>query len=96
LFRLFFDVLKRRESRVDKMHADYGDMPRDRFTVQEKIIWLRDYLKTHGRFPLSVIFEGCISRGELVVTFLALLEMVRQGLMRVQQNILFKEIWCST
>jgi chromatin segregation and condensation protein Rec8/ScpA/Scc1 (kleisin family) len=48
-----------------------------------------------GRFPLSEVFEGCGSRGEMVVTFLALLEMIRMGEVVVRQDRLFREIWCE-
>jgi segregation and condensation protein A len=95
LWQLFNDVINRRESRIDVVRADYGDMPRERFTVTEKIARLQDYLQTHGRFYLSQILEECVNRREMVVTFLALLEMIRRGLMQVRQDKMFKEIFCT-
>jgi segregation and condensation protein A len=95
LWQLFSDAMLRQESRIDREHAGYGTMPRERFTVAATIARLRDYLRINGRFALSGVLNECINRGEMVVTFLALLEMVRQGLVRVKQDRLFKEIWCE-
>jgi segregation and condensation protein A len=95
LWQVFAGVIARRESRIDPIRADYGDMPRERFTVAEKIALLQSYVKENGRFTLSRVLENCVSRGEMIVTFLALLEMIRQGLIKVKQDRLFKEVWCE-
>jgi segregation and condensation protein A len=94
LWELFSEVMSRREARKDPVRAGYGDMPRERFTVTAAIAGLRGRLQAHGQFKLSDVLEECVNRGEMVVTFLALLEMIRQGLVRVRQDRLFREVWC--
>lgn len=92
LWRVFADVVKRRELRIDRIRAPYGDMPRERFTVEEKITLIDRYLSVRGSFYLSDLFEACDSREEMLVTFLALLEMIRLGRLHVQQTRVFEDI----
>lgn len=49
----------------------------DRWTVSEKIEAVRQLLLTRSRFRFSELFASATSRTEVVVTFLALLELIR-------------------
>jgi segregation and condensation protein A len=95
LWEMFADIMQRRASREDTQHADYGDMPRERFTVPEKIALIRHMLKK-GRVRLSALLLNCRTRMEMVVTFLALLEMMRRGILRAHQEKDFSDISCES
>ena len=92
LWRVFADIVLRREQRIDTARANYGDMPRERFTVGEKIAYIEECLRRKKRLRLFELFETCESRGEMVVTFLALLEIIRRERLRVRQPGAFKDI----
>lgn len=94
LWEMFTEIIQRREARFDTVHVDYGEMPRERFTVPEKIALIQHILKK-GKVRLSVLFMNCNSRREMVVTFLALLEMVRRGLLKTHQEKDFADISCE-
>jgi segregation and condensation protein A len=57
----------------------------DRLSVTERINQLYDLLKSRGRMVFEELFEGQSTRTELIVTFLALLEMTRLGMTRLEQ-----------
>ena len=57
--------------------ADTRDIFEDRWTVSEKIEHIRALLAARRRFRFSELFEDATSRTEVVVTFLALLELIR-------------------
>jgi len=92
LMELFTEVMERRESRVDTMRAGYGEMPKERFTVTEKVTYMRQILKNQGRLNLSSLFESCQSKDEMVVTFLAILELVRRGVATATQVSTFADV----
>jgi segregation and condensation protein A len=67
-------------------------------TVAEKVTHLRgrlSHLKEGGRIPLGNEFvqAAMISRTDLVVLFLAVLEIIRRKYGRAEQDELFGEIW---
>ena len=92
LLEIFAEVVSRKEERTDKVRKDFGEMPRDRFTVTEKVLHIRQTLGQFGRLSLKTLFTNCRSKNEMVVTFLALLEMVRQGETVIRQTQSFSDV----
>lgn len=61
-------------------------------TLEEQLAYVRSRLKSAGgRVRFDALFEG--TRIVIVVTFLALLELLRAGECRVRQDRTFGEIW---
>jgi segregation and condensation protein A len=58
----------------------------ERFSITDRINELSELLKRRHRMAFVDLFEGQSSRGELIVTFLALLEMTRLRLTRLFQE----------
>jgi segregation and condensation protein A len=82
LFKLldaFQGVLARAKTTVDH-EIDF-----ERFSITDRINELSDLLKSRGRLVFEQLFDGSRSRGDLIVTFLAILEMTRLRLTRVEQ-----------
>lgn len=65
-------VLKRFQGRQETR-----DIFEDKWSVSEKIELIRERLTTRGRFRFSELFGEATSRTEVVVTFLAMLELIR-------------------
>ena len=62
-------------------------------TIEDKIALLRGKLQREARFLFRDFFADAPSRLHLVVTFMALLELIRLGETRVFQESIFGEIW---
>ena len=56
---------------------DLRDIFEDKWSVSEKIAYLLRVLSERLSLRFSELFEGVTSRSEIVVTFLALLELIR-------------------
>ncbi|MEI9951116.1 MAG: segregation/condensation protein A [Pseudomonadota bacterium] len=83
LFKLldaFQGVLSRAKNVVDHQ-IDF-----ERFSITDRINELSELLKTSGRVLFEQLFEGARGRADLIVTFLAILEMTRLRLTRVEQE----------
>ena len=89
---IFADVMRRKADKIDPIRAGYGEMPRERFTVTGKIEHIIQVLKTKGRLSLEALFLRCSSRREMVVTFLALLELARRGKIHTSQPRTFGDV----
>jgi segregation and condensation protein A len=64
----------------------------DRWTVSEKIEQLSKVLVERPRVTFSELFDHVTSRSEVVVTFLAMLELIRLKRIAVEQSESFAEI----
>lgn len=80
-------ILKRSQDRTE-----LRDVFEDRWTVSEKIEHLVRLSRERSRVKFSELFEGATSRSEVVVTFLALLELIRLRQLVAVQPEAFGEI----
>jgi segregation and condensation protein A len=84
------DVLKRYGQR-----SETRDVFEDKWTVSEKLEYLAEILKARTKVKFSELFATSTSRLEVVVTFLALLELIRLKHLQVFQAEPFGEIEIS-
>ena len=71
---------------------DLRDIFEDKWSVSEKIAYLLRVLSERRSLRFSELFEGVTSRSEIVVTFLALLELIRLKQVTAVQREPFGEI----
>ena len=87
LINAFQTVVKRIEAREDVQEI-FGE----RFSVSEKIDSILQRVASGNRVRFSDLFGTVVSRVEVVVTFLALLELIRLKQVRAIQKNIFEEI----
>ena len=87
LIHAFQEVIKRVEAR-----EDLGEIFAERFSVSEKIEKILERVGNGGSVRFSELFNQMASRIEIVVTFLALLELIRLKRLKVLQVEAFGEI----
>ena len=80
-------ILKRLQTR-----EDLREIFEDKWSVSEKIESIRLVLGERPRVRFSELFAGAITRAEVVVTFLALLELIRLKQLAAVQDEPFGEI----
>ncbi|MDZ4815651.1 MAG: segregation/condensation protein A [Verrucomicrobiota bacterium] len=67
----------------------------DRFSVSDKIDFILNLITQSAHVSFSELFEGAASRSEVVVTFLALLEVIRLKQVTISQPHAFSDIQIS-
>jgi segregation and condensation protein A len=87
LIAAFNEVLKKANAR-----EDFREIYEERFTVSDKIEEILYTLRERSGIHFRELFTDNATRAEVVVTFLALLELIRLKRLRVQQNDAFGEI----
>jgi segregation and condensation protein A len=87
LLHAFKETLKRAQER-----EDFREIADERFTVTDKIGEIIFLLKERDSVLFHELFSKLASRAEIVVTFLALLELIRLKQIRVRQAEHFGEI----
>jgi segregation and condensation protein A len=78
--------------RLEKRKGAEREIEADRFTVSEKIEYVLKILPENEPLKFEELFAGQTTRGELVATFLALLELVRLRHVHVEQDGAFGDI----
>lgn len=83
-----FDALaelmeKRREEKQREISSQ--EVTDDRYTVRRQLVKIRDILKDRAGVPFEELFEEGAPKLEIIVTFMALLDMLMRGEISVKQ-----------
>ncbi len=65
---------------------------KDRFSVHEQMVHIKELIAYHGTFDFEFLFEPDFDKGDIVITFLAVLELMKYGQIRAEQEEIFGKI----
>jgi segregation and condensation protein A len=88
-----FDLLAAFKKVLDTAPAEVLTITKEALTVKDKMFLIVDLLESSESIRFEELFREGATRGLLIVTFLALLELLRLGLARVYQEKEFGYIW---
>ena len=94
LNEIFKSILRRQEEKIDPVRSKFGDIEREEVSLEEKMSSVESYLKEHRRFSFRTLLEKEAKKSKIhvIVTFLAVLELMKVGRLTVQQEETFGEI----
>jgi segregation and condensation protein A len=90
-----FDLINAFQRALRRLPAEekQGEIHGEVFTVTDRINHLMRVVDPGASMRFEELFGMAVSRSELVVTFLAILELIRMKQFRVRQEQQFGEIW---
>jgi segregation and condensation protein A len=89
LLRVFREVLKRAEAQIEM------EIARDEMTIAEKLAQIHAMLEERERINVRELFEMSRSKREMIITFLALLELTKEWKIYLVQDEPFGAIFAS-
>ena len=92
LNRVFQDVMKRQADKIDPVRSKFGKLEKEEVTVEEKLETVTDYAREHKHFSFRMLLGSQKSKMQTVVTFLAVLQLIKEGILIVQQEHAFDDI----
>lgn len=95
LSETFRMVMKRKQFRRDPVRSRYGKIQRDEYKVEDRMKKVRAMLSRGEKMNFRILLENRPSREKVVVTFLAVLELIKGGEVQVEQEGNFGEIYIS-
>ncbi len=92
LHEIFKAVMRRQEEKVDPIRSRFGKIEKDEINLEEKQVYIEEFVKNHKRFSFRKLLEKQGSKMEVIVTFMAVLEMMKQGIISIEQEDTFADI----
>lgn len=92
LYSAFQQVMTRKEDKIDRVRSSFRSVEKDVFTVDSKMSYIRDLIYVNEITYFSKIFHKNSRKIEKVVTFLAVLELMKGREIRITQDEVFGEI----
>ncbi len=92
LNQIFQSVMKKQVDKIDPIRSKFGKIEKEELSLEARMSSLERYAGEHKKFSFRNLLEKQGSRTEVVVTFLAVLELMKMGKICIVQEHLFGEI----
>jgi segregation and condensation protein A len=92
LHGIFKDILKRQDDRVDRVRSSFGNIQKEEVDLSETMHFVEQYIIERGTCRFREILS--LRRGKMykIVTFLTLLQLMKEGRVEVEQPETFADI----
>lgn len=92
LNEVFREVIRRQTDKIDPIRSKYGKIEKEEVTLPEKLEFVENHVRRKGKISFRELLEAQASKVQVVVTFLAVLELMKVGKVKIEQEHLFDEI----
>ena len=89
--QIFQSIIRRQEDKVDPIRSRFGEIEQEEVSLPEKMNDVEQYTRTHSRFTFRSLLEKQASKVQVIVTFLAILELMKVGKIKISQEETFGE-----
>lgn len=89
---IFQSIMRKQADKIDPVRSKFGQIEKEEVSQEEKMAELEEYAKTHAHFSFRGLLEASSSKVEIVVTFLAILELMKAGKIFISQEHIFDDI----
>ena len=96
LNNIFQDVMKRQIDKIDPVRSKFGKIEKEEVTLPDKLEYVTEYAKLHRKVGFRQLLEKQNSKTQIVVTFLAILQLMKEGVIFIEQEQAFDEIMITS
>lgn len=89
---IFKNIMKKQKDKIDPLRSKFGKIEKEEVSLEDKIAQLLDYAKEHKHFSFRGLLEAQSGKVEIIVTFLAILELMKMGKIFISQEHIFDDI----
>ncbi len=89
---IFKSIMKKQVDKIDPVRSKFGKIEKEEVSLSDKMIYVEEYCKTHGAFSFRSLLEAQSGKMEIIVTFLAILELMKMGKIFISQEYTFDDI----
>lgn len=92
LQRIFEGVMKRQEDKVDPIRSSFGTIKKEPVSLEERVMDVLRFARKKRRFSFRQMLTRQGDKLEIVVTFLAVLELMKVGKLSLTQEHTFDDM----
>ena len=92
LNEIFSQVMKRTVDRVDPVRSKFGTIEKDEVRIEDKMEEIRSGIRGLKGINFKTLLEVQASKINIIVTFMAILELMKVGDITIRQDELFGDI----
>ena len=96
LNQIFNEVLKRQVDKIDPIRSKFGQIQREEVNLEDKMDFVEDFVLKSRNCSFRQLLKEQSSKLQIIVTFLAILELMKVGKIYIRQENIFDDIEISS
>lgn len=95
LQQIFQSVMKKQVEKLDPIRSEFGKIEKEEITLSDRMIYIQQFAVRKGKkgvFSFRDLLESQSTKVETIVTFLGILELMKIGIIQIEQEMLFDDI----
>lgn len=85
-------ILRKQEDKIDPIRSKFGKIEQEEVSLPDKMTYVERYAVAHRSFSFRALLEAQPGKIQIIVTFLAVLELMKTGKIRIAQEETFGNI----
>ena len=86
LHDIFHSVIRRQEEKIDPVRSRFGTIEKEEVSLDEKLVFVGEYALEKKAFSFRELLLRHRTKTQIVVTFLAVLELMKYGILTASQT----------
>ena len=78
------------------VRSKFGKIETEEVTLPDKLDYITEYARSHRKFGFRALLKKQSSKVQVVVTFLAILQLMKEGVIFIEQDQPFDEIMITS
>lgn len=92
LHEIFNSIIKKQSNKIDPIRSEFGKIEKEEINLGEIFIHIQEYGMRNKVFSFRHLLDEQITKMGVIVTFLGILELIKQGRVKIEQEYMFDDI----
>ena len=93
---IFHAVMKKQIDKIDPIRSKFGKIEKEKISLGDRMQYISEYAREHKKFNFRMLLEEQTSKTMVIVSFLGILELMKEGLLKIVQENIFDDIWITS
>lgn len=89
---IFKSIIRKQEDKLDPIRSKFGQIEREEVSMSDKMTYVERFAIKQRKFSFRNLLEKQCSKTQVIVTFLAILELMKTGKISISQEEIFGDI----
>ena len=92
MHRIFVDIIRRQNNRIDPIRSTFGTLQKEEVDMDQMREKVAEYIEQHKVCNFRELLLGQATKMQVIIAFLIILEMMKEGVITIVQEESFGEI----
>ena len=92
---IFHAVMKKQIDKIDPIRSKFGKIEKEKISLGDRMQYISEYAREHKKFNFRMLLEEQTSKTMVIVSFSGILELMKEGMLKIVQENIFDDIWIT-